>query len=139
MRITNLATQFNASDRSPHIVRVGQCIGLDLNRVFGVWSGQTDASAALRPYNASKQCPGPMWRVELGRCLGAAQRHFRLASLKIGCVQSRIAFPEERCLPSIVARGEGLLILPHTANSKMILKVLPHTWKVLDNRNSQSL
>src|SRR5215467_3489284 len=98
-----------------------------------------DAPAALRPYNASKQCPGLVRRVELGRSLGAAQRDFRLASLKIGCVQSRIAFPEECCLSPVVARSERFLILPHTANSKMILKVLSHTWKVLHNGYAQSL
>src|SRR5262252_9119891 len=77
--------------------------------------------------------------IELGRSLGAAQRDFRLASLKIGCVQSGIAFPEECRLASIVARGERFLILPHTANSKMILKVVSHTWKVLHNGYPQSL
>src|SRR5258708_35473244 len=54
-------------------------------------------------------------------------------------VKARIALPEERCLASIVARSERLLILPDTANTKMILKVLSHSGKMLDDRYAQAL
>ena len=97
-----------------------------------------DAASALCPYDASKECPGVMRWFELGRCLGAAQRNFRLASLQIGSVESGIAFPEECCLARTVARSKWFLILPHTANRKMILKILAYTWKVLNHRYSQS-
>src|SRR5215469_9273982 len=102
-------------------------------------SRQTDAAPALRPYDASEQCPGRMRWVESGRCLCAAQRNFHLASLHIGSVKSGITFPEECCLSSIVAGSKWCLILPHTPNSKMILKVLPYTGKMLHNRYPQSL
>ena len=99
---------------------------------------QADAAPALRPYDPSKQCPGAMRWVEFGRRLGAAQRNFHLASLQIGSVESGIAFPEESCLASIVAGSKWFLILPHTPDSKMILKVLSYTRKILDNRYPQS-
>src|SRR5262249_9276153 len=103
-----------------------------------VGSRQTDAASALRPYDPSNQCPGALGWVELGRSLGAAQRNFRLASLQIGSVESGIAFPEECCLASIVAGSKWFLILPHTPDSKMILKVLAYAWKVLHKRNPHS-
>src|SRR5215469_9179494 len=104
-----------------------------------VRSCQTDAAPALRPYDASEQCPGAMRRVEPGSCFCAAQRNFHLASLQIGGLEFGIAFPEECCLSSIVAGSEWCLILPHTPDGKMILKVLSDAWKMLHNRNPQSL
>ena len=56
-----------------------------------------------------------------------AQRNFHLAGLQIRSVKIRIALPEVRCLASIVAGNKRFLILPHTPDSKMILKVLSYT------------
>src|SRR6201985_4027885 len=49
-----------------------------------------------------------------------------------------MALPEECCLACIVAGSERSLILPDTANTKMILKVLSHTGKMLDDRYAQT-
>jgi hypothetical protein len=42
-------------------------------------------------------------------------------------------------LSSIVARSEQLLIIPDTADTKMILKVLSNTSKMLDDWYAQTL
>src|SRR5882757_5234052 len=65
------------------------------------------------------------------KCL---REHFSPACLQIRSVKIRIALPEERCFASIVAGSKRLLILPGTTNTKMILKVLSFTRKMLDNR-----
>src|SRR5207248_6237689 len=116
------------------VVRVGQRIGLDLYRVVRVGSRQANLTATFRPHDTSIHCPGSRRWIKLGACLGTADGYFNLTGLQIRSVKSRIALPEERCLSSIVARSERLLILPDTAESKMILKVLPHTWNMLDDR-----
>src|ERR1700740_1260488 len=133
-RVADLATKFHARYCGLQVVRVGQRIGLDLYRVVGVGSGQANLTATLRTHDSSIQCPGSRGWIEPGACLGTAQRNFHLAGLQIRSVKSRIALPEECCLGSIVARSEQLLILPDTADTKMILKVLSHTWKMLDDR-----
>ncbi len=118
---------------------MGQRIGLDLDRVVRVGSCQADLTSAFRPHDTPKQCPRSRWWIELGGCLGTAERHFTLACLQIRRVKTGIALPEERCLTSVVAYGERLLILPDTADTKMILKVLSHPWKMLDDRYAQAL
>src|SRR5580704_17348180 len=114
-------------------------MGLDLERVLRVRSAKLNLTSAFWPHDTSKQGPRSRRWIELGGCLGAADRYFTLACLQIRSVKIRIALPEERRLTSIVARSERLLILPDTANTKMILKVLPYTWKVLENRYAQAL
>src|SRR5258707_8281687 len=137
-RIANLATKLHTCYCGLQVVRVGQRSGLDLYRVVGVRSGQANLTTTFRPYDSSIHCPRSRRWIKLGACLGAAQQNFHLAGLQIRRVKIRIALPEERCLSSIVARSERLLILPDTANTKMILKVLPHTWKMLDDRYAQA-
>ncbi len=118
---------------------MGQRIGLDLDRVIRVGSRQADLTSAFRPYDTSIQCPRSRRWIELGACLGTADWILALAGLQIRSVKTRIAFPEERCLNSVVAGNEGLLVFPDTTNTKMILKVLSHPWKMLDNRYAQAL
>src|SRR4029077_1338835 len=137
-RIANLATKFHVRYCGLHVVRGGQCIGLDLYRVVGIGSSQTNLAPAFRAYDTCIQRPGSRGWIELSACLGAAQRDFHLAGLQIRSVKSRIALPEERRLASIVAGSKRFLILPHTPDSKMILKVLSHTGKMLDNRYAQA-
>src|SRR5882757_4296937 len=137
-RIANLATKFHASYCGLQVVRVGQRIGLDLYRVVGVGSGQANLPSAFGAYDTSIQRPRSRGWIELCACLGARQRNFHLAGLQIRSVKTRIALPEEGCLASIVAGSERLLILPDTANTKMILKVLPCTWNMLDDRYAQA-
>src|SRR6266853_1796990 len=85
------------------------------------------------------KCPRSRRWIELGACLGTADRYFTQACLQIRSVKTRIALPEERCLTSVVAGSERLLVFPDTANTKMILKVLPHPWKMLDDRYAKAL
>ena len=106
---------------------MGQRIGLDLYRVVGVGSGQANLASAFRAYDTSIQRPRSRGWIELSACLGAAHRTFHLAGLQIRSVKTRIALPEERCLASIVAGSKRFLILLHTPDSKMILKVLSYT------------
>src|SRR5215472_852738 len=99
-----------------------------------VGAGQMDAASALGPHDTPKQRPtGRRW-IELGGRFSAAERNLHLTSLQIGSVESGIAFPEECCLSSVVTRSKWFLILPNTSHREMILKVLPDTWQVLDNR-----
>src|ERR1700756_1240540 len=133
-RIANLATKFHARDGGLQVVRVGHRIGLDLYSVVRVGSRQANLTAAFRPHDTSIHCPGGRRWIKPGACLGTTDGYFNLTGLQIRSVKTRIALPEERCLSSIVARSERLLILPDTAKSRMILKVLSHTWKMLDDR-----
>src|SRR5882762_8645588 len=137
-RIADLATNFHVRYCGLQVVRVGQCIGLDLYKVVGIGSSQTNLAPAFRVYDTCIQRPGSRGWIELSACLGATQRNFHLAGLQIRSVKTRIALPEEGCLTRIVAGSERLLILPDTTNTKMILKVLPYTWKVLHNRYAQA-
>src|SRR5258708_267479 len=94
---------------------MGQRIGLDLDRVIRVGSRQADLTSAFRPYDTSIQCPRSRRWIELGACLGTADWILALAGLQIRSVKTRIAFPEERCLNSVVAGNEGLLVFPGVA------------------------
>src|SRR5258708_39004858 len=132
-RLANLPTKFHARYCGLQVVRVGQRIGVDLYRVVRVESRQANLTATFRQYDTSIQCPRSRRWIKLGACLGTADGYFNLAGLQIRSVKTRIALPEERCLSSIVARSERLLILPDTAESGMILKVLSYTWKMLDD------
>src|SRR6267154_2534709 len=138
-RIAKRATKVHASYCGRQVVRVGQWIGLHLYRVVRVGSGQANLTAPLRPHDTSIHCPRSRRWIKLGACLGTADGYFNLAGLQIRSIKTRIALPEERCLSSIVARSEQLLILPDTTDTKMILKVLSHTWKMLDDRYAQTL
>src|SRR6266576_5007215 len=122
-RIANLATKFHARYGGLQVVRVGQCIGLDLYRVVGVGSGQANLASASQAYDTCIQRPGSRGWIEPSACLGAAQRTFHQAGLQIRSVKTRIALPEECCLASIVAGSKRFLILPHTPDRKRILKV----------------
>src|SRR5882724_8219437 len=90
-RIANLATKFHVRYCGLQVVRVGQCIGLDLNKVVGIGSGQPNLALAFRAYDTCIQRPRSRGWIELGACLGAAQRTFHLAGLQIRSVESRIA------------------------------------------------
>src|ERR1700733_9610453 len=138
-RIANLATKFHVGYCSFQVVRVGQRIGVDLYRVVRVESRQANLASAFRPYDTSIHRPRSRGRIKPGARFGTADGHFNLAGLQIRSVKTRIALPEERCLSSIVAMSEQLLILPDTADTKMILKVLSHTWKMLDDRYAETL
>src|SRR5258708_1187858 len=137
-RIANFATKFHVRYCGLQVVRVGQCIGFDLYRVVGIGSSQTNLAPAFRAYDTCIQRPRTPGSIELTPCLPPTHRNFHLAGLQIRSVKTRIALPEEGCLTRIVAGSERLLILPDTTNTKMILKVLSYTWKVLHNRYAQA-
>src|SRR5262245_46924617 len=113
---------------------MGERISLDMNRVVRLVSGQTDLATAFWPHDASQQSPGSHGWIEPGGGLETAYGYFSLAGLQIWSVKSGIALPEERRFASIVAGSKRLMILPDTANAKMILKILSYTGKMLDNR-----
>src|SRR4029077_19346733 len=116
-----------------------QGIVLALDRVERVGSGQTDPTLTLRSNDTAEHRPGSRRRIESGRGLGAAEGHLSLASLQIGSVETRIAFPEVGCLAPVVSWRERMLVLPDTAYSKVILKIPPHTRKMLHDRQSEAL
>ena len=68
-----------------------------------------------------------------------SKRYFSLNCLYVWGVEPRIALPEERCLAGIVAWGKRFLVVPDTANTWVVLKVLPNTWKMLHKRDSEAL
>src|SRR3979411_437095 len=69
-RIANLATKFHARCCGLQVVRVGQRIGLDLDRVVRVGSRQANLTATLRSYDSSIHCPGSGWWIKPGARLG---------------------------------------------------------------------
>jgi hypothetical protein len=93
----------------------------------------------MRPLLLGRTTPPNKVQQACGGLNFAAQRSFHQAGLQIGSVEVGIALPEKRCFTAIVARSEGLLILPDAADTMMILKVLPNTWKMLDKRYAQAL
>src|SRR3981081_2906935 len=72
--VADFAAELDARYRGLHIIRVRQCVGLDLERVTWIGSRQADAASALRPREACEQCPGTCRWDELGCCLCTAHR-----------------------------------------------------------------
>src|SRR5262249_14349900 len=116
-----------------------KCIGLDLDGVAGVGSREADPALAFRPHETAQQCPGSHGWIEPGRRFGAANWYLYLACLQIRSVESGIALPKEGCLSAVVAGSKRLLVFPSTADTEMVLEILPYTRKVLDNRDPQGL
>src|SRR3984893_9412626 len=136
-RVADFAAKLDARYRGLHIIRVRQCVGLDLDRGLTICARQADAAPALRPHDACKQCPGTRRWTELGCCLCTAERHLTLAGLQIWSIEIGIALPEVRRFTHVVAWKECLRILPNTPKADMVLEVLPDAGKVLNDRYSQ--
>src|SRR3981081_2673250 len=135
--VADFAAKLDARYRGLHIIRVRQCVGLDLDWITRIGSRQADAASALRPREACEQCPGTCRWTEFGCCLRTAERHFALAGVQIRAIEIRIALPEERRFTHVVAWREWVRIFPNTAKADMVLKVLPDAWQVLPDRYSQ--
>jgi hypothetical protein len=71
--------------------------------------------------------------------LRGEQRKFCLQELDIRSNKTVVALPEQRHLASVVAWSERLLVLPDTGDHDVILKVLPHTWQMLNDRDVELL
>ena len=55
--VAYLSAEFHEGYRGFKIVWVRQMVSLDLNRVERIGTRQTDPATALRPYDATVQCP----------------------------------------------------------------------------------
>src|ERR1700726_3160715 len=71
-RVADFAAKLDACYRGLHVIRMRQCVALDLDRVTRIGSRQADAASALRPHDACQQCPRTCRRAELGCCLCTA-------------------------------------------------------------------
>src|SRR6202011_1347737 len=135
----DFAAKLDARYRGLHVIRVGQCVGLDLDRGLRIGTRQANAAPALWPHDACKQCPGTQRWAELGCCLCTAERHLTLAGLQIWSIEIRIALPEIRRFTHVVTWRECARILPNTPKTNVVLKVFANAWKVLYARYSQPL
>src|SRR5215468_5003822 len=107
--VPDFTAEFHARNSCLHIIRMRQQVVFDLERVGRVWPRQADLSPTLWLYDARQKRPAGFRRVESSCRFGAADDHFRLASLQIGGVESSVAFPKERGFASVVARGQRSL------------------------------
>src|SRR5258706_4251137 len=138
-RVSNLAAKFHACHCGLQIIWMGQGIGVDEEGLGGVWSRATNLASTVRSINRCTQSAGAGWWCEFGCCFRTADRYLNLASLHIRSIEFRITLPEEGSLAPVVAYRKRLLVLPNTSNTKMILKILTNTWKMLNDRYSQTV
>ena len=61
-----------------------------------------------------------------------------MTTLQIWNDEPWLALPEDGCFSRIIARRKLMFILPDTADTNMILKLLPDTRKVLHERYTKA-
>src|SRR5690348_2616077 len=104
-----------------------------MERVERVRSCQADSSATLWLYESRQECPAFRRRAESSCRFRAGNRHFCLAGLQIRGFETGAALPKERSFTRIVTWSEGLLIFPDAGCHHVILEVLTHARKMLNN------
>src|ERR1700732_3669496 len=92
----------------------------------------------FRSYDAHKKRPAAIWQTKSSSILCARLCRLSLASLQVRGVFPGVALPEVCRLGPVVMWGERLLILPDTADTRVILKVAPDTRQVVHHRYSQA-
>ena len=70
-RVTDFATQFDARDRGVDVVGVGQRVGVDLDGIELVATGQPDFAAAFRLNETTEEVPSRRRGIQASGVLGA--------------------------------------------------------------------
>src|SRR5262249_62317772 len=89
--------------------------------------------------DTSKHLPTTLRQAKPCGILGARYGNLPQAHLYVRALHLRLACPKQCRLSQVVARRKRLLILPDAAKTRMVLKVLPDTRQMLDDRDAQAL